>query len=411
MKNIFRVLVLLLALAGIAHAQDRHIQYSGTSLNVTTSPFQSYSATSQVFIFANAPQNAISIYATNFGASAHSVTIATFSTGIPGVADFTNNVSAWSPLSTIIVATGTSSPSQTISIPAHSTFVLGTAIVSAAQIAIKVSAADASTDSFALNVILTPNGGLANNDIQGVVAQGAPGTTVNPVIIGGVNTLGNAQSYSLTDSGLLGRHVNGFPIGGNTIGAGNSIGNQLRLPAGSPDGPLGITEFLWNSGTLTPALGTGIDQSGASQTQSSNALLVANSGWFKNLGAQNVTTGTTFLTLWSDFDMPTVGLAACYVTSNTTFQSGTGTLNAFFQTSNDNTNFQDRIAFTTVTTASLNQIAGIGDGAGGLTPTIATDRALASGTKVDGPIGRFGRIVVVVGGAASYGILFGVSCR
>jgi hypothetical protein len=158
-----------------------------------------------------------------------------------------------------------------------------------------------------------------------------------------------------------------------------------------------------------------------------------NGGLFTENGGFSVTqtntiaaAGTTSFSLWAgssqtgNFSTNTLGSSggphgvfySCWVGINVTAASGTApTLDIFFQDSPDNIIFDDRMHFPQATVVS-HFIGAISGGVGGITPVAATDGTLAASTKVDGPIGPFGRIKFVVGGTTpSFTFTWNVVCR
>jgi len=216
MKKILSILFLLLCFAGGVQAQDIHVQFSPPFVPVIGGvPFRAWNVGSQTFIFALSPQSAVNLYLTNNGGASHGITITTFTTGNSGAADFTNNQAQWVSFKTVNIASGASSGSQVLTILANSTAVLTTGLSNAAQIAIQLSAADNSTDTFTLTAVLTPNGITGLTTVTGPkqanTASGCPACF--PVLIAGQDGGGNTTVFTV---------LNGLGVPGLVIDSSNS---------------------------------------------------------------------------------------------------------------------------------------------------------------------------------------------
>lgn len=183
------------ALAGFAQAQDVRVSYSGPAANIVIgAPFQQFAPGSpQTFLLTVAPQSAITIFVTNLGAGTHALTITPFITGSQSVANYSSNTQWWIPLTTTILPAGATATSQVLSIGPGATIAMGSSILSASQVAITLSTGSASTDQVSVYAVLTPNGLLGTQQVQGLVANGANASGINPVMIGGMDPSNTAR--------------------------------------------------------------------------------------------------------------------------------------------------------------------------------------------------------------------------
>jgi hypothetical protein len=268
-----------------------------------------------------------------------------------------------------------------------------------------------------LNVIFQSKAIATGNLVQGTTTAGSPGTSTNPVLIGGLGNDSNVR-YVRVCTSSSGTGCSGGPGQAIAIGAeGNTTSSVLNdgsvTTADSTGNPLATYDTYADSTsptgtTATPSVSNGGANSGL--TQNTKGLFSANLGFWKTNSGSSVTANST-----QAFLVPpgAATLSSCMVAVQITNNSGTSpTLNVYFQTSIDNVTWTDRISFTQATTGTSNQIAGISEGGGGLSPTAYTDGTLAAGSKVDGPIGLYSRIKFVVGGTSpNYTVTDGVICH
>jgi hypothetical protein len=260
------------------------------------------------------------------------------------------------------------------------------------------------------------NSGLPNS-VAGTTPVNGSLAAVNPVAVGGKNISGNNDFIGIGRPGDGGGSVyNSMAIGGHqntSMGIGNVQG-QFTLPAGDVGGPLAVMPVaqrvtVGSAGNLYMSEGT--PQGGVNGNPP--GLFILDTGYVKIATIPvAVSSNGAIVNLFSSISSGNGVYHACYVTIDVTNTGGTApTLDVFFQTSNDGTNWTDRIHFIQVTTATSHQYSGISEGVGGINPTVTQDRALAVGTKVDGPIGLFGRITATIAGTSpTYNFAYGVSC-
>lgn len=216
MKKILKVwlLAFLLAFAPLnaEAAQDVQISYSGTSVPIVTNvPFSVFSSggssVNNNYYFVVTPQSAMTLFVSNFAASnPHSITIKTAITGSATVAGPLSAPTQWTPLTTTLVndgtgAAGASATIQTLNVGAGKTAIIGSGILSAAKVSINVSGGDNSSDLVSIYAVLTPNGILPGTQVTGTQAQNTNGSTVNPVLMGGLDGNSGGTIHTLLVGG------------------------------------------------------------------------------------------------------------------------------------------------------------------------------------------------------------------
>lgn len=368
-------------------------------------------------IVPNSPNASLCIYVVNNNPSnAHTFTTQTFQAADSQVADFSNNQGRYNtvPLQNMPASVAASSMG--------SGFIQSTA---AAKVAIKFSASSTvagNPDTADVFLVQTTSGtcGTASSalPVQGPVAVGTTFGTLDPVIVGGVSgptnlaqPFGACSQVSATQCFSTG---NGFGIatGANGNTATSVLASGVTTPNASPS-PLAT--FLTGRANANFNLLESPNISGGSAgsgTTNSPAVMVADVGYVKTQAV--VITGPTFTNLFS-IGSTSIGanaFSSCYVQLVMANTAGTTpTLDVFFQTSGDGTIFNDRIHFNQVTTGSSNQFAGIAASVG-ITPTTIAGGSLAVGTKIDGPVGAWGRFSFVTSGTSpSYNVTYGVNCK
>lgn len=357
--------------------------------------------------------------------NAHPFTAQVFQTADGGALDFTNNQGKYSS----ILISGLPA-----SVPASTTIAGFSGTTSAAQIAFKFSASGAlggAPDTADLFFVQTtsPSCGAAPSAIpvQGAVAEAVSLQTTNPLAIGGKTTPNNgipnaARFVNVLNEGatdLCTNNCYGIMIGAGNLNVLNSF-TGLTVPN---TGPLAAMLFAQKADVSTSsaqftslsAPGGAPGTVGAGQAnQSLNGLFVQNNGYAALIATQTITTNgqqPIFGPPWKHgtFD-------SCYFTVTTSAPTGTTpTLDVYVQSSNDGTNYTDRVHFAQITTtaATQKQYAGLAGQVTGFIPANMSTRTLAASTRVDGPIGGWLQFDYVIAGAsASFtNVQFGTACH
>lgn len=357
--------------------------------------------------------------------NAHTFTAQVFQTADGGALDFTNNQSKYSA----ITITGLPASVGTLSTAAGFS---GT--TAAAQIAFKFSATSAlggAPDTADLFFVQTnsPSCGAAGSGIvsvQGAIADGTAFGSTNPVVVGGKTSANSSTPLVAKTITALGENANDIAGGGVynvvglAIGAGglNQLGSFTALTVPN-NGPMASALYAVKADTSSPPIQYLIQSAnggvpGQLTGRSLGGLLVNENGAsvltsptaINSNGSQTVTVNGFYS---GTFD-------SCFVTVTTGTPTGTTpTLDVYFQTSTDATNWTDRIHFTTIngTVSTQKQFAGIAGSSTGITPTTMTDKTLAAGTKVDGPIGSSIQFTWVIGGTTPNfpSTVFGANCH
>jgi len=425
------LLFFLLALAQTASGQlvsqgnEQTIKYSGaTAFILTNTPLNPNLLTGtgqNTFLMnINPPSNSLRIYITNDTANAcTNLTVSVASTGNPNLTSFNQNVNAWSSVQ-VQSGTGGLVTSQPITLPANGTVTVTTVPIVASKVAVFIvlSSGCATTNVDVQTSFGTFSPAVAA--VQGLVTPGGSAASVDPVIIGGLSGSTNlAQSYGacsqLAASGCGIGNGQAIPVGANgntTTSAFSGTNAVVTLNAGGA--PLAVSiggtqETAANSQASFVISGGTV---GAS-SQNPPGLFVSNTG-YSHFTTQTVTV-TASATLFAPGGTGFGGVVfdSCYVQINAVNTAGTTpTLDVFFQTSEDGASWNDRIHFTQATTGTLAQYAGISGTSTGITPVAVGNGVLAAATKVDGPIGSFGRMsFVTTGTGPSYTLTWGVDCH
>jgi len=255
---LFALALCIAGTADVVYGQDTRVSRIGTSVRVIDGEqFRAYGgATGRVFLVNTSPYESINIFATNLsGATSHNLTITTFFTGKSIIPDFTNNQAFWAGLPASLGYTGTYQSVNVITsakFTAQTTVLLATLVANAAQVAIKVSGGDASSDTFAIYITFTSNGSLGSSQVQGILPNGSP-FVGNPVVIAGFDASGNMSvPFVLPSSGAqVGMVI--FTSTQAFTGALNATSNVLTLgpSGGNGSAPLGVE--LMNSSTQAPS--------------------------------------------------------------------------------------------------------------------------------------------------------------
>jgi hypothetical protein len=354
----------------------------------------------------NSPNASVCIYVVNNNpTNAHAFTITTFQAGDSQVADFSNNQGRYNAVPLIGM------PASVPALNMVSGFLQST---SAAKVAVKFSATSAlggSPDTADIFLVQTTSGTCGTTS-TGTIVQGTttPGAAVlgNPVLIGGKDLNGNARFAQVNAAGTLGGVLDGLMIGTTGIGPSGTFSSMVT-PNGSAGGPLAMTMFaLQNNGSILNPLH--LFPGGATSTSSPPGLYITNTGYFSQ--QNSLTINSTPANVQFTTPPNAVGMDSCYVTLIATNTAGTApTLDAYFQTGTDGTNWTDRIHFAQVTTGTSKQFAGIAANVG-LTPAVMGNGTLAVSTKVDGPIGSYTQFLFIMTGTTpSYTVSMGVACK
>jgi hypothetical protein len=345
------------------------------------------------------PNSSVCIYVVNNNpTSSHTFSLSVFQSADQRV---TNNYSANTGRFQTVVTQGSISPVAAGSM--SSSFVVSTA---AAAIAFQFSGATTqagSPDTADVFLVQTSNsscgtvGGIT--PIQGAVASGSSGLTENPVLVAGLDNGSIVRSLRVippNDEGS-GRQVQGLSIGVSGItpfGLDETVAS-VTFPSGSGGGPLAILPYgAAPDGTQFPVAITKGSRSADGQQQRPE-LAVAPGGFYHSISFGTLTTTTT-QNLWQGSNFAGI-FTSCWINADVTVATGTTpTLDLFLQDSGDGTHFDDRIHFTQITGTGFFASA-IATSAGFVSHAMQ-DGVLAAGTIVNGPLGPYGRLKLVVGG-------------
>jgi len=363
----------------------------------------------------NSPNSSVCVYVVNNNpTSSHTFTLAVAQSADPRVTNFSSNLGRFQS------APVQGSPSPVAAGTMTSAFVVSTA---AAEIALQFSGSSpqaGSPDTADLFMVQTSNSSCGTIpgviSIQGAVANGAPVAGENPVAIGAQTTFGNVGWLNIDGPSDVGSgDAAGLMIGDAGLSdSGVQVTNHnVTLPNGPGGGVLAIEGFQPVVGgfaniRLPPALSGG-NNNGRSEVQP-QGLYTSTAGFERFAILTGVSTGTTTVALWNEIT-DAGAFSSCYATLVLTAVSGTGpTLDVYLQDGDDGSTWTDRIHFTQATGVSK-FFAGIA-ASQGITPTAMTDATLAVSTKVDGPIGSWGRFKLVVAGTSpSFTGSAGVVCK
>jgi hypothetical protein len=396
---------------------EQTVSYSGTNgtLVQPNTPANNVLQTSGVNTFilgVSPPTNSVRVYVTNDSANAcTNFSIQVFSTGSAGVTSFNNSLASWQALG-LAGSNGTfTTAAQTFTLSGTSTQTFTSSPIIGPRITVQllITAACATTNFEAQVVFGTFTS--SNSTVTGTVAPGQAGASIPPVICGGIDSSGLVRSCVVQPFNTTGVQLNGLSIGGNTL-VGSATFNNVRTPGGSVDGPLAVALFAGNqSNILFPAA---MANANCNTTANCSGLGVADAGYWTSQGVALTTTGQT-VTLWG---APAGGVwHSAFETCrfDIFIQNAAGTtptLDAFIQDSLDGSNFTDRVRFTQATTGSLRMQAGIAGLTNNMTVATYTDRTIAVGTIVNGPIGAYGRLIVVITGTSpSYNVTVTAYCK
>ncbi|HLZ12556.1 MAG TPA: hypothetical protein VKP58_08210 [Candidatus Acidoferrum sp.] len=343
----------------------------------------------------NSPNASLCIYVVNNNpTSSHTFTTSVSQSADSQVPDFSHNQGRFNSVPLL------SMPGSIAALQMVSGFTQATA---AAKVAVTFAGASTQTgspDTADVFMVQTTSGtcGSASTSgtVQGTAPQGAAATG-NPVLVGGVDNNNNVQRFLISQPiNTGGTSYPGLMIGDAGLNFPGVQTNTVTFPNGSGGGPLTVIPYSENSsGSGMVAVVASNGGGSGSATKQQPGIFVTNSGVYYTTNSTITGSGAvaSHFVLAGD-SAPT----ACYVTVQGVFNSGTApTLDIFFQTSNDNAIWTDRIHFIQLTTSNSNQFAGITTSAS-ISPTVQSSGTLAAGSVVNGPIGRYGRFLYNVSG-------------
>lgn len=402
-----KLLLLLLLATAPAFAQNTDLILNPGPNYVDAGRGVPWSAINRTYVLVpQNPNTSICFYVVNNNpTSSHTFTLNVFQSPDPRVADYSNNKGRYSA----VTAVGTPSPVAASAV--SSVFVQTTA---AAAVAFSVSGAitqAGSPDTADLFLVQTSSGtcGAVNGalEVQGTVLPGA-NVSGNPVLIGGKDVNGLSQFFAAGFGSTGGQNLSGIAIGVGSAGGQASI-STISLPNGND--ALAVIPFTTNDGTNYLPAGSSFG-SAASATQNPRGMFTRDAGFYSVINTSGVT-GTGTIPIWGP-QQNQGAISSCYFSFQTNGSAGTTpTLDIWIQDSGDGVTgrWTDRVHFTQATTGQLVQYAAITSSAG-IAPTSVQNKALAAGSKVDGPIGPNGQIAYTVGGTgASYLVFLVTSCK
>lgn len=419
-----------------SQGKEQPITYSGKVAPLAANtPALNFAITTgtNTFILATQPETAARVYIVNETANAcigaFQISVAT--TAQKNIGSFNNFLRNWVPVPIINNTTGNySATSGLVDIPANGQVVVTSAAIAGQNVAVLVvnTTGACATTSIDVNVVFATvaiNSPLINVAAGGVVVQ--PGNIVNaqgvvgdgvslasvlPVGIGGKTTPNNgvpnaARFVNVLNEGatdLCATNCYGLMLGAGNLNVLNNF-TGLSVPNTGPMASMLFGQNVSNS-TSNATFSSFSNPGGVPGTigpqaanSSMNSLFVQSNG-FATLTASTTINGSQQVAIfgpawrYGTFDN-------CYFTVDTGAPTGTTpTLDVYVQSSNDGTNYSDRVHFTQLTTTAntQHQYAGLAGMIGGFNPTLDTVRTLAATTRVDGPIGGWLRWDLVLGG-------------
>jgi len=373
------------------------------------------------------PNTAARIYLTNDTAvacnNAFQITVAT--TGEKQITAFNNNLGAWQTVPILNPTTGTyGANTGLLSLPGTSTLVLTTAAIGGANAAVIVNNTTGGCGTVNVDIIvlftsvamtsplLSVTGGsniIGNGtNVQGVVSTGATGTSVKPIVDGGLDFNGNVQNIGVLTTTSSSTPVNAIAIGAPNVGPGSQY-TTVTTPnnsGASTGGPLAAFLTGWSnnssgSGSQVLPIQVIVPQNLGGKNPTFQ-LVVRDGGIQLNLNEGTVNSNTT-LPIWPNSSG--TGNTAQFGASDTCdfflhSDAGTGTtptLDVWLQNSEDGVIYDDRVHFVQITTAASDQAAGV-NGHASNAPHVVANKTLAVGTSKDGPIGPWWQIATTVSG-------------
>lgn len=415
MYRVFRqviFLIFLLSLAFTVKAQsftNQIVKYSGNfapvALNQTFAYYQSgVTGHSVSFIMGVQPGSALSLFVTAKSATftgTDQVNVNFFTTGNPNVTSCSSGgslVDGWTPIVMQTYANGT--PTGTAGSIAHFLFSISSTsvaiggIMNAAQVCVQIinNATFASVnDTFDMYASFTPNA-LATNGVSttGVVdCQGGPPS----VSAGNVTLPIPCDNTGLTVvGGLYLGHQSGVSVGQTLSAFMQSFGTVNGA------GPLAVLPFAISATGAPIGLESTQNLCITNSCPGAGSLLTTSGGMY--FQTTNTYASSTTTSLFANLTQSVSGIAnACTIEVNVTGAvTGTGpTMNVYFQDSDGNGVWTDRISFTQFT-AATRQVATVVTGTAGVVPFVPTTGTLAAGTIINGPIRQQSRIQIVLGG-------------
>lgn len=258
----------------------------------------------------------------------------------------------------------------------------------------------------------------------GNVTYSCPSSPTNKLAIKYTSTsVGSLSVYAIVNTNSL--NLTTPPIPSNASASINATNannggsySQSKFLGTVADAPLAITLHAAN-GTESAAARNLVKQLGGqavcSASTSCPGLFVADAGYVQApSGTTTITTGNNFVTLWNSTQGNNGVIQTCQFEVFGSFSAGAaGTLDIFVQDSTDGTNYNDRIHFTQITNNTLRLVAGIAGTSANMAITPVTSGILAAGSITSGPLGAFGRALLVVAGgtAPQYATYVNANCK
>lgn len=265
-----------------------------------------------------------------------------------------------------------------------------------------------------------------------VVRQNLAASSISATLAGSIGVISvgcpnfPCTISSITDSqGNVWKQVTGVTVPGT---GGNQVGGLLTWVTGPMSAAAETVTITPQAGTTLASAALFLELTGitpanlnrplAPLTATNNTfvpgekeaigLLTATSGFFVSNTLTISSASTVTVPLW---DATQHGLfASCGVHVRVTAIAGTTpSLATFLQDTPDSIGFSDRMSFPAITATGnyLGSVAG-----GGINPVITTDGTMAVSTRLDGPLGPFGRLkFILTGTGPTATINYSVECR
>jgi hypothetical protein len=419
-----RCLILLLAILGLAvrakAQQVIQISYVGNFAPIAVGlPFSTVFSVNNYYIIPIAPGNGVYFYVTRHGVNASDqVQLHMRVTGsqiTPG-ANCPGTSTGWSNQSTQGLTTAVDTTfgiNHTLVFSgAINDGILGSGIVTGAQICLQVGAPISTSDTFDIFAVFNPNGTPSGNSIGGLgfictgTGGGGSGFAV-PLGLGANFPIPCDNASNAGGGFILGRQVSN--------GLFQDFGNQVNI-FDSNNGTSGlesVTSGVDNTGHERP-IGVNMNLQGASGGLPSNGVLLTSNGGMNAIHTFPIVNSNQQAAL-SNTPTQSIGSIgdSCSVVQTVAAATGTGpTLDTYIQDSIDNgTNWMDRIHFAQATGPGIQRAVIIANPPAGLTPFTTTDRGLAASSIINGPLMANFRVAFVVGGTTpSFNVSIFVNC-
>lgn len=404
---------------------EQNVTYSGSvAVLAINQPANSLLTNSGVntFILAVAPPtNSFRIYVANDTAnSCANFSVQAFSTGNQTITSFNSNLNAWQSLGTATAGNPSLSASQPFTLPASQTIAVTSAPIVGTKIAVQIQVtASCPTTSIDMQIVFgtfSPT----TNQVQGIVTPGGNGTTIDPVIVGGVDQSGLSRTVRIIHSGTD-NFGDGWALG-NALACCGTFANE-DVPNGTA-GPMAIMLHGQHSQGINQAVpvpvtsqnASGNNTTCASIQQGCAGLLVADSGFVESKTISQPA-GTQLINFGSVDQGSGSVVGNCRVDVQLTALSGTTpTADFYFQDSPDNTNFTDRIHFLQMTAAPARAWGSVGTGgmnAGGVADTSHAfqNHLIAVNTIVQGQLSKYFAFSWVVTGGGAFTVVVDLTCK